>query len=273
LALFIILASTKLYNDHRKFKETETRNYQSEVVSKANNAARAINSEIAWMDTALSLNGSPQQIINFVARGRQTVGAALIDGSGTIMAATQPGGKELAKISRRNFAKDGIKLSSLISSDGSGIVTPVITRRSGNNYLVVALAPQSLIGRSQSNIAIVQEGGRVIDGPRDLGLAGPQAYYGIGARKLNALTTSNLESDVSSHSIGDYKVWLASARIPNSALSVIETAPRGISPDLKNNLFLFAVLFAGTAWLVWTLLRNMMRQIKQSRFREQSSLY
>ena len=265
LALFIILASTKLYNDHRKFKETETRNYQSEVVSKANNAARAINSEIAWMDTALSLNGSPQQIINFVARGRQTVGAALIDGSGTIMAATQPGGKELAKISRRNFAKDGIKLSSLISSDGSGIVTPVITRRSGNNYLVVALAPQSLIGRSQSNIAIVQEGGRVIDGPRDLGLAGPQAYYGLGARKLNAITSSQSESDVSSHSIGDYKVWLASARIPNSSLSVIETAPRGLSPDLKNNIFLFTVLFAGTAWLVWALLRNMMQQIQQLR--------
>jgi len=194
--LFLILASTKLYNDHRKYKETETANYQSEVVSKANNTARAIDSEIAWMDTALSLNGSPQQIINFVARGQQTVGAALIDASGTVMASTQPGGKELAKIDRRNFANGDIRISSLISTDGSGVVTPVITKRSGNNYLVVAVKPR---------------------------------------------------------------------RIPNSSLTVIETAPRGLSPDLKNNILLFTLLFAGTAWLVWTLLRNMTQQIQQLR--------
>ena len=112
--LFLILATTKLYNDHQRYKRTETSNYQSEIVSKASNAKRAIDSEIAWMDTALSINGSPHQIINFVERGRHTNGAALIDASGSIMAATQPSGKELAKISRRNIPKNGVQLSSLI---------------------------------------------------------------------------------------------------------------------------------------------------------------
>ena len=214
------------------------------------------------MDTALSINGSPRQIINFVERGRQTVGAALIDATGTIMAATDPGGKELAKISRRNFPKGGVQLSSLIASDGSGVVTPVITRRAGDSYLVVALRPGSLINSRDTNLAIIQDGGRVVDGPRTLGVSGPQAFYGINAKKLSAITTSKSDSEISAHVMNDNKVWLNSARIPNSYLTVIETAPRAMSPDLKNNLLLFALLFAGTAWLVWTLLRNMNKQIK-----------
>ena len=263
--LFLILALTKLYNDHMKYKENETKNYQSEVISKANNASRAINSEIAWMKTALSLNGSPQQIINFVGKGRQTVGAALIDASGTIMAATSPGGQELAQISRRNFSKGGIQISSLISKDGSGVVTPVITIREGDNYLVMAVAPLSFIGNSQSNFSIIQDGGRVIDGTPALGKNGPQSYYELTPKELSYITKSSSLSEVTEHSIGDAKVWLASARIQDSFLTVVETAPRGISPDLKNNVFLFTLLFAGTAWLVWTLLSNMTQQIQALR--------
>ena len=263
--LFLILAATKLYNDHQRYKLTETSSYQSEIVSKANNAKRAIDSEIAWMDTALSINGSPRQIINFVERGRQTVGAALIDASGTIMAATEPGGKELAKISRRNFPKGGVQLSSLIASDGSGVVTPVITRRAGDSYLVVALRPSSLTGSLDGNLAIIQDGGRVVDGPSILGVSGPQAYYGVNAKKLSTITQSKSDSEITAHVMGESKVWLNSARIPNSYLTVIDTAPRGLSPDLKNNILLFTLLFAGTAWLVWTLLQNMSKQIKALR--------
>ena len=260
--LFIILAATKLYKDHQRYKRTETSTYQSEVISKANNAKRAIDSEIAWMDTALSTNGSPRQIIKFVEGGRQTVGAALIDASGTIMAASQPLGKDLAKISRRNISPGGVRLSSLIAPDGSGVVTPVIMRRAGDSYLVTALLPGTLTGVSNSNLSIIQSGGRVIDGPRELGVRGPQDFYGINAKKLNSLTKPNSDNKILAHMTGDSKVWLNSAWIKDSHLTVIETAPRGLSPDLKNNMLLFGLLFAGTAWLVWTLLRNMMKQIK-----------
>ena len=263
--LFLILAATKLYNDHQRYKNTETSSYQSEIISKANNAKRAIDSEIAWIDTALSINGSPQQIINFVEGGRQTVGAALIDASGTIMAATGPRGKELAKISRRKISKGGVHLSSLIASDGSGVVTPVITRRTADSYLVTALRPGSFIGSRSANLAIIQDGGRVVDGPRALGVSGPQAFYNINAKKLSTLTTSDVESQISAHKMGDDSVWLNSARIKNSYLTVIETAPRGLSPDLKSNITLFLLLFAGTAWLVWTLLRNMNQKIQALR--------
>ena len=263
--LFLILAATKLYNDHQRYKTTETSSYQSEIKSKANNAKRAIDREIAWIDTALSINGSPRQIIHFVQNGRQTAGAALIDATGTIMAATEPGGKVLATINRRNFPKSGVQLSSLIASNGSGVVTPVITRRAGDSYLVVALRPGTLIGTLDTNLAIIQEGGRVVDGPRALGVSGPQAFYDINAKKLSNVTRSTTDSQISAHMMGDSKVWLNSARIPNSQLTVIETAPRGLSPDLKNNILLFTLLFAGTAWLVWTLLKNMMQQIQALR--------
>ena len=264
-ALFLILATTKLYNDHQRYKSTETSNYRSEVISKANNAKRAIDSEIAWMDTALSINGSPQQIISFVKNGRQTAGAALIDATGTIMASTDPMGKELAKISRRNFSKSGVQLSSLIAPDGSGLVTPVVTRRAGDSYLVVALRPGSLIGTNDANVAIIQYGGRVIDGPPALGVSGTQAFYNMTGKQLNAVTTSEAQNEISAHVVGEDKVWLNTARISNSGLTVIETAPRGLSPDLKNNILLFTLLFAGTAWLVWILLRNMMQQIRALR--------
>lgn len=260
--LFIVLAGTKLYKDHQRYKNDETRNYQSEIISKSKNAARAINSEIAWMDTALSLDGNPQQIINFVARGRQTAGAALIDSTGKILASTNGAGEDLAKISRTNFPKNGVKLSSLISNDGAGVITPVITRQKGDQFLVVGLFPGSIIGQSTANLSVIQNGGRVIDGPQDLGRMGVQSYYDISPRKLEAITTTGDESLIDAHDVSGSKAWLVSSRIPNSSLSVVETAPRGLSPDLKSNLLLFTILFAGTAWLVWTFLRNMMKQIK-----------
>ena len=261
LALFLILASTKLFYDHLRHKRTETTSYQSEIVSKAKNTARAINSEIAWIDTALSTNGTPNQIINFVSRGRQTADAALIDASGTVIASTESG-RELAKISRRNFQRNSVRISSLISKDGTGVVTPVITRRIGDSYLAVALYPGSLTGSAKSNLAIIQRGGRIIDGPKELGRAGAQSYYDIQARTLETLTNSTPDGLITGHSMNGEKVWLASAGIENSELTVIETAPKAFSPDLVNNILLFLLLFAGTAWLVWTLLRNMMQQIR-----------
>ena len=260
-ALFLILATTKLFYDHLRHKRTETTSYQSEVVSKAKNAARAINSEIAWIDTALSTNGTPNQIINFVSRGRQTADAALIDASGTVIASTEDG-RELAKISRRNFQRNSVRISSLISKDGTGVVTPVITRRIGDSYLAVALYPGSLTGPEKSNLAIIQRGGRIIDGPKELGTLGAQSYYDIQPKTLEKLTNSTPDGLITGHSINGEKVWLASAGIDNSELTVIETAPKVFSPDLKYNILLFFTLFAGTAWLVWILLSNMMRQIE-----------
>jgi len=261
--LFLILAGTKLFNDHQRYKKTETYSYQSEIVSKASNVARTLDGEIAWMDTALSLRGSPKQTINFVERGRLTAGAALIDGAGQVVASTPNASIPLSQVDRRNFPKGGVQVSSLISKDGT--VTPIVTRRSGDVYLVVAMAPGSLLGNQSSNMAVILDGGKVIDGSKTLGLSGTLQYYGLKKSSLDNLTKSATTSAITQHTINDNNVWLASARVPNSYLTVLETQPRAISPDLKNNLLLFSLLFAGTAWLVWILLRNMVQQIQALR--------
>lgn len=265
--LFLILASTKLFNDHNNYRKNETENYQSEVISKANNVARALDSEIAWIETALSLKGSPQQIINFVSRGQQTLGAAVIDASGNVVADTPKAGPYLARIDRRRIERGGLRITSDIAADGT--INPVIIRRMSDSYLVVALKPGTLVNTGDTNLSVILAGGRVVDGPALLGQQGATEYYSITKSKLESLTTSQEKSQIHSHANDSEKTWLASARVPaggpKSFIAVVETHPRGLSPDLRNNILLFTLLFAGTAWLVWTLLRNMMQQIQALR--------
>lgn len=266
-ALFLILAATKLYNDHTNYKNNETDNYQSEVVSKASNVARSLDSEIAWIETALSLKGSPRQIINFVSRGQQTIGAAIIDASGNVVADTPKAGPYLARIDRRQIDSGGLRITSDIAADGT--INPVIIRRMSDSYLVVALKPGTLVNSPNTNLSVILAGGRVVDGPKALGQQGATQFYGITKSKLDSMASSQEESQIFSHNNGDAKTWLSSARVPaggpKSFIAVVESHPRGLSPDFLNNIFLFTVLFAGTAWLVWTLLRNMMQQIQTLR--------
>jgi len=265
--LFLILASTKLFNDHNNYRKSETENYQSEIVSKAKNVARALESETAWIETALSLKGSPQQVIDFVYRGQQTHGAAIIDAAGNVVADTPQAGPFLARIDRRQINRGGLRITSDITKDGT--INPVIIRRMSDSYLVVALKPGTFTNTENPNLSVVLAGGRVVDGPRLLGQQGAAEYYGISKSKLDSITTSTEESLIHSHKNGDTKTWLSSARVPaggpKSFIAVVETHPRGLSPDLKNNILLFTLLFAGTAWLVWTMLRNMMQQIQALR--------
>ncbi len=256
ITLFAIVAVTKFYFDYSQFKSTETANYASAVKSKADNVARTLDSQVAWMDTALSLRNNPQQVIDFAARGHGTLAVALIDQSGDILSATSKSAEALQNIDRRNFPKSGVQISSLITKEG--LVTPVITRRSQESFLIVALTSGSLLDEQSTNMSIVMEGGKVIDGPKELGSEGTLEYYGLTPAKLKSVTTSN---GVSAHKVNNKSIWLASSRVPNSFLTVVESQPRRMSPSLLNNILLFSLLFAGTVWLVWTLLANMLQQI------------
>ncbi len=257
--LFLIIALTKLYTDNQRYKTNATVNFQTESATKAKTAARILDAEIAWMGTGLSLQGSPQQIINFVARGRQTVAAALIDNTGTVIAATPQAAEPLSSIDRRNFPKGGIQVSSLIGKDGT--ITPVITQRAQGAFLIMALKPGSLLSDPTSDAAIILDGGRVIDGSKELGIAGTRAYFSLSGGRLNGLTRSSSPSEIISHKANGQNVWMSSSRIPNSSLTVLARHPREVSSELKNNLMIFALLFAGTAWLIWVLMRNMIHQI------------
>lgn len=267
MTLFVIVAVTKLYGDYSQFKSAETINHASSVTRKANNVARTLDRQIAWMDTALGLQSSPHQVVNFAASGQGTIAAALIDPSGNILAATPESGQALQNIDRRDFPKGGVQISSLITKDD--LVTPVITRRAQGQFLIVALAPGSLLNNQSSNMSIIMDGGKVIDGPKKLGKDGVLKYYDLNLAKLKSITTAN-SNEVFPHEINRQNIWLASSRVPNSFLTVLETQERRLSPNLLSNILVFSLLFAGTVWLVWSLLKNMLQQISLVRAQKRS---
>ena len=265
--LFAVLAITKSFKDYSDFKSSQIETHESTATSKANSIARILDSQIAWMDTALGTNGNSHTIVNLAGRGQGIVAAALIDQSGNILSATSGSGEVLKQVDRRNFPKGGVQVSSLINK--SGTITPVITRRANKDFLTIALAPGSLLDAKSQDMSVIMEGGRVIDGPTDLGTDGAIQYYGLTPGKLKTLTSPNT-SGVKSHKIGNQKLWLASAKVPNSALTVLETHPRQLPPSLKNNILMFSLLFAGTAWLIWSLIKTMMNQMSVLRAQKTS---
>lgn len=264
--LFAIVAITKLYADNARYKSSEISTYQSDITRTAQNVTLILDKQIAWMDTALTRNTTPQQVVNFTSRGQSIIAAALIDQSGNILSSTSNAGKALQQIDRRNFPKGGVQISSLIKD---GIVTPVITRRTSKGFLIIALAPGSLINPNKPNMSVIQNGGRAIDGPKGLGINGALDYFDLKSNRLTSIIQSD-EARVLKHKIGDEKVWLASEKIDNSTLTVLDAHSRKMAPNLRSNIFLFSLLFAGTAWLIWMMIRNMLQQMSSIRAQKAS---
>jgi len=265
--LFIILATTKFVRDINTDRNDQISQFQAELSSSAGSVARALDSEIEWMDTALALRGSSQQIVNFAARSRKIIGAAILSGNGEVLAETRGAGRALAALDRRNFPKGGITVDSLIND--KGVAMPVVTRKSGDNFLVVQLVPGTLIGGANGANAggpkgtrsLIRDSGRVIDGPPIIASQGPQSYYRISANRLSSAVRGTASSTVDAHSIGDQKVWFGAVRIPNSYLSVMDVKPRRADSSVMQNLFLFASLFIGSGWLIWMLMSQLLKQI------------
>ena len=268
LTLFVILAVGKIYSDNKDFTEAETKAFTADVISRANIAGQKIHADIAWMDQALSIQGSPNQIIDFLVRGKNITAAALVDGAGQLVAGTPGQGAILAKMDRRNFPNQGIQISSLI--DKNGVASPVITRKTGDAFLIMKKTPRSLLDPQAPNMAIIVKNGPIIDGPAELALSGASKHYQLSSAALASLTSTADNVSIRRHSLNDKKVWLGAASINTSALMVIDTLPRVQSPALKSNMTLFGLLFAGTAWLVLTMLRTMARQI--TALKEKSAL-
>jgi len=109
------------------------------------------------------------------------IAAALIDPSGRILSETPKSGEALKQIDRRNFPKGGVQVSSLIGKDG--IITPVITRRAQEKFLIIALTPGILLNQKRPNMSVVLDGGRVIDGPPQIGTAGTLDHYALTPKK------------------------------------------------------------------------------------------
>ncbi len=257
--LFIVIAATKFLHDVNMDRADQINRFEAALTSDAGSVARALDAEIEWMDTALALRGSSQQMVNFAARSRNVVGAAFINGNGNVLAETRGAGAQLATLDRRNFPKDGVTIDSLINDQGTA--TPIVTRKSGDGYLVVALAPGTLIGQRVGTRSLIRDSGRVIDGPPAVASQGPQTFYRISANRLSDAVRGTASSTVSAHTRNDQKMWFGAVRIPNSYLSVMDVQPRNANASVMQNLMLFGLLFLGAAWLIWMLMNQLLKQI------------
>jgi len=258
--LIVILTATKFLTDQSRYKQESIATFSENLDYMARNAARSLNSQIDWINNAISLQASPQQTVNFIARNKDIVGVAIIDASGQVIAATEGAGPVLGKVNRDQVPQNGVKINSLISNNGTP--TPIITKRNGNMFINVALQNKSLVGLDKVSSAIVLSNGKVIDGGAALGRVGAQAFYDVTANKLSDLTKGNSQPKIYSHKISKGKVWLGASSISdNSYLTVISTYKRGLAPNLTQNLILFGLLFLGMAWLIWSLMSQLLRQL------------
>jgi len=265
--LFLIIATIKFINDRQSGLSEEIKIFQSSLVNEADSISKTLNSEFVWMDTALNMQGGAQQVVNFATRSQNVVGAALLDGDGKILSQTANAGDPLSRIDRSNFPTNGYKVDSLINS--KGVVRPVLTRRIGDNYLMSILETGSLIGKDSLTRSLSLESGRVIDGSISVATQGLQTFYRISANRM-ALISQDTSTSVSEHVRNDQKVWIGSARVPNSFLSVVDIAPRGQNAGVSQNFMLFGLLFLGSAWLIWMLMNQLLRQLDAIRSQNNS---
>ena len=266
--LLMILATTKFFNDQSRYKKHEIATLSSDVSRLAEHTSNALANQMNWISNAFAIRGTPQQMVNFIARNKDVAGVAIIDASGKIIAATEGAGPTLASLSRNNIPQTGLQINALIAKDG--MPTPVLIRRNNDLFVIVALHSRSLIGSENLNSAIIFTNGKVIDGNPTLGLMGAQNYYNLTPNMLADLTQGNNGSKVFAHDIADKKVWLGATHVTqDSYLTIISTKPRALAPTLKQNLILFGLLFMGMAWLIWSLMRQLLEQLDA--VREQKS--
>jgi len=263
--LFLIIVASKLISDVKNHRANQIVQFQTELLADAGTVERALNAEINWINLALSQRGSAQQFVNSVSRSNTIIGAAVINSNGQVLADSNGVGPQLAALDRRNFPENDATVDSLINDEG--IVTPVVTLKSGGNFLAVALVPGTLIGQGQSTRALIRERARVIDGSTEIGLQGPQRFYRVSANRLTSIISGAEKSTIKPLVHDDRKIWFGAAQVSGPYLSIMDIQERRADPDIWQNILLFGLLFLGAAWLIWAMMNQLLKQIDSSRKR------
>lgn len=270
LLLFAILSIVKFANDNKQYKAQETRAFSESLVNQAIDVSRRIDTEIAAIDSALFTQATSKQIVDYLGQFENIEGVALLDATGTLISRSGEKGEFVSQLDPRNFPNEGVQITSLVTPEG--ISQPVIVRRRGDVFLLAILAPQSLVGSMAPDAALIWDGGRVIDGGTNINTADALTFYNIGPQRLAGLIKSSTDNSLIDFEIRDQKVWLGTSRVPKSksTLSVINIQKRAMSPMIFQNILLFTLLMLGTAWLVWMLITQLVKQLDMVREQQTS---
>lgn len=261
--LFTILATFKFANDNREYKAQATRAFSESLINQAIDVSRRIDTEIASIDRALFTKATSKQITDFIGQFEVVDGVAMVDANGTVMAKSGEKGDFVSQIDSRNFPTNDIQVTSLVTE--TGIAQPVIIRRRGDIFLLAIFNPQTLVGNVTPNAALIMDGGRVIDGGANVSSADALTIYNISPQRLADMTKSTNDNAMINSELQGQKVWLGTARVPKSFLSIVNVQNQSISSSLLQNIFLFTLLVLGMAWLVWMLVSQLARQLDIAR--------
>lgn len=265
----VILAASKLIVDQSRYKAESYSSFSEDLSRLALNTAIAVENNISWIDNAFVMGSSPSQTVEFIVRNNDVAGVAMFNAAGNVIAATEGAAAQLSGLNRSQVTQDNVTITSIIAKDGAPM--PVIIRRSGDLYLTVALNSKSLVRVDAYNSALILNNGQVIDGAASLGRTGTQAYFNITPSQLSSLTQSRNAPKIISHKINSDKVLLGAAAVSeNSDFTVVQSHPRGFSPNLKLDLILFSLMILGMAWLIWTLMRQLIQQLDDVRAQRKS---
>jgi two-component system cell cycle sensor histidine kinase PleC len=233
------------------------------VSSQAVDIDARLGNAVAWTDTAMSTS-SPQRMVGVAARGAGVAGSAFVDGDGNlIFAIPAEAGEFLAQAASGERSSASVEIKRVVAENGD--INPVVVRQTPSGRLITALGTQTLLSQTSGTSALVSPTGLVIDGPRQIALDGALGGFDMDDGQLARLTNSADIRRVEGWKVSGNKVWLASARVPNSDLTVIHAAPRSfpLSTILKSILPLIG-LMGGTCGVIIVMMNRVLNHMKRA---------
>ena len=266
LFFFILLAGSTVLKSRHADKAAGLEQSKSEISAQGMAISDRIGSAVRWQDTALSFRGSASQIVGVAARGDNVMGVALLDSNGRSLSHYPTTAKTLNKVSLKDFPKSGVRIDSLPGENGQA--TPIIVRRSGNNYLVTQFTQGSLVrANGEFSTAIVSRSGQVIDATGNIRTGTLAETFSMSDNQLRQITT--IEQGVGTRATPDGSV-MAAVRIENTDLTLIRDV--GVpSIGISDNLLTFLLLLGGTSLLITALLRRAYGQVADAQQEQRSS--
>ncbi len=259
--LFFLLTSFVIVSDQRSRAAQVTKgNLTTDISTGAQNADRALNNMIVWIDNGLVGGAGGKEIVSRISKAQNITGVAIINGNRKLLAGSGTA-QELAKTKVSGLPQSGVKIMSRVIPQRG--VHPIIVRNLSDAILIVEFAPGTLLGGKNAGLtAIIDSNGQAIDGP--VALAGTNAakFFGQPADQFKNMIRSRNADVIDGGKIMGEKSWLGYAPIPNSTLYFVGADGKAGKSNWTQTLMLLGLLFLGTLAMVASLFKNMRKQVQ-----------
>jgi len=262
LIFYVLIVTSKLAVDYRTNRQTAQLEHLTYAEAIAGNYSTEIDNANIWIDNGLAEGKTPTQSARLIARSPVVTEAIILNSKGNLVSSYPRNPEVLSNFSLNSTEVETVKINSVIHPDGHTV--PIIIKKTGNYYVIAALADNVLVASAKQApdmIAIVARSGRVIDGNGSLGNLGPRTAFNLSETQFGRLTQPGIKTSEIVKINGNNYI-LAAVAIPRTDLFLFDAKPRAKTSMLQSNLLLFFILFLGTSALVVTLLGSLKNQLR-----------